>query len=60
MFRESWFDLAHQRTLEGAFHILQLVTMDLVGNFSIGLGVILIAWIMNEGREIQEEQTLTV
>jgi hypothetical protein len=39
---------------------LQLICSQLVFNLVFGLVIILIAWIMDEGRKIQEEQALTV
>ena len=39
---------------------LQLMFFNLVHNLVFGLIIILVAWIMDEGRKIQEEQELTV
>jgi Protein of unknown function (DUF2975) len=63
----------HVRLLDGYFHhvqaapflvqiilYLQLFFSQLVHNLIFGCVIILIAWIMDEGRKIQEEQALTV
>ena len=63
----------HVRLLDGYFHhvqaapfvvqiilCLQLFFSQLVHNLVFGCVIILIAWIMDEGRKIQEEQELTV
>jgi hypothetical protein len=61
--------LAIERFLTTAFLIassnspkltLAAVTLELLVNISPGFAIICFAWVMDEGRKIQEEQELTV
>jgi hypothetical protein len=67
------FDALHRQLLYGWFqHVnsspwiveivlyLQMILFHLVHNLVTGFVILFIAWIMDEGRKIQEEQKLTV
>jgi hypothetical protein len=69
----NFWNTLHVRLLDGYFHhvhaapfvvqmilCLQMFFSQLVHNLVFGCVIILIAWIMDEGRKIQEEQELTV
>jgi hypothetical protein len=46
--------------MTGVILCFDLILFELVFNLAFGFVIILIAWIMDEGRKIQEEQELTV
>jgi hypothetical protein len=55
-----WRHVYYAPWIQGMIVVLQFIFFQLVYNLAFGVVIIFIAWIMDEGRKIREEQELTV